>query len=1179
MFVCVRDAAIKLKIGKNIVHTKSLIIEGSNPSDVKKIATDAASSKVTATDDDSDVGFGNSNNTNCHREQARLPRPTRTSPPPPKPTKPLKLIKCHSSDHQLQHLLLNATNNQHHEHKEINHALQQQHQHHHHHRHHHRHHHSQHHREHQQHRQDKGEEQRQKRKKSGPILAQQQQTADESDSANLMPSIDYVVPPPLPPKRKSHSNIKLEQQQQEELLHKHQLLEAQLQQQLQQPCNQVLQPQVQIINNQQQQLQNVLPQHDVQHSKDRTNHSPNSLKPPPSRKPPSSPKPLQSPRSPKYSLPVLLETQKESSNGPVLQFNQFRHHKSAPTFDLYFKSPTSSACATPLSKSRRYSSYQSYDDLDASNAEKKVVSSLKYICACTGATLRRISKKTKDLHAKNSCYTKPTWRLWGEEHEKNAIFTVYLKKVRYHRPTPTANNDSDDEISHLEWETVRVRFVKAATLARLVEALATDDGELESTFINVFLSTYRTFSTPKEVLSLLIRRYDALHDKHLEEIEEHQQLDDVNYDPTASIHEQHKKTLVSALHVWLDGFPEDWNEDNLRQILTFASKRLSRSDLHVKVLQRLERILRQQMYGESSMPPWLATGFGGNAGNGNNINMNMSMSVGLLHQHYNQDFTEQFAGLCLAPAFRGPTHFLQAFRFPHVPVRHFAEQLTRMDSELFKRLIPHQCLGATWARRDKSGSETVVATINQFNAVLFRVISSILIEPRLKPQERALNIATWIDIAQELRLLKNFSSLKAIISGLQSNPIYRLTKVWAVLPKEKMEIFNELARIFSEDNNAWAQREVLMREGTAKFADTVGEHDRHLQKIIQKQSTQTSHGTIPYLGTFLTDLTMIHAAIPDTIGEQQLINFDKKRKEFEVLAQIKLLQGAANTYNLREDSNFDRWFASMLVLDEREAHTLSCQLESPPPASRKSRASTSFTNTTISSSNSIGGGLSGNGHRKTDSIASNSSSGAGSQFYCELNNSYSSHYSSRHNSLDRDAQAPNASLLSASSSVSNLSMDSSNSGGQQSNMRMTHSHSTNGVRDSTVSGRHNNSHHIGSPLINAQLVQSPGAKTNNAPDFYIIRVTYETENIELDGIVLYKSIMLGNNERTPQVIRNAMMKLGLEADPEQYTLAQVLPDKELVMPKNANVYYAVNTNYNLNFILRPKKKDGSSNGS
>lgn len=184
-----------------------------------------------------------------------------------------------------------------------------------------------------------------------------------------------------------------------------------------------------------------------------------------------------------------------------------------------------------------------------------------------------------------------------------------------------------------------------------------------------------------------------------------------------------------------------------------------------------------------------------------------------------------------------------------------------------------------------------------------------------------------------------------------------------------------------------------MREGTAKFADTTGENDRHLQKVLQKQvisqlhwpyvqfnlinrtpndtefcrfqNIYISHGTIPYLGTFLTDLTMIHAAIPDTIGPNNLINFDKKRKEFEVLAQIKLFQGAANTYHLPEDLLFDRWFASLLVLDEREAHALSCQLEPPPPSANDNKKTHL-------------------GHRKNDSITSNSSSGAGSQFYCEI---------------------------------------------------------------------------------------------------------------------------------------------------------------------------------------------------
>ena len=182
----------------------------------------------------------------------------------------------------------------------------------------------------------------------------------------------------------------------------------------------------------------------------------------------------------------------------------------------------------------------------------------------------------------------------------------------------------------------------------------------------------------------------------------------------------------------------------------------------------------------------------------------------------------------------------------------------------------------------------MVATIEQFNAVSYRVISTVLIDIDAKNTSRGRVISSWIDIAQELRVLKNFSSLKAIVSGLQSNPVYRLKKAWSTVSREKLEIFEELARIFSEENNAVAQRELLVREGTARFADTVGENDHHMQKVLQKHqenSRGVSYGTIPYLGTFLTDLTMIDTAVPDIVAEG-LINFDKRRKEFEVLAQV-----------------------------------------------------------------------------------------------------------------------------------------------------------------------------------------------------------------------------------------------------------------------------------------------------
>lgn len=93
-------------------------------------------------------------------------------------------------------------------------------------------------------------------------------------------------------------------------------------------------------------------------------------------------------------------------------------------------------------------------------------------------------------------------------------------------------------------------------------------------------------------------------------------------------------------------------------------------------------------------------------------------------------------------------------------------------------------------------------------------------------------------------------------------------------------------------------------------------------------------GTVPYLGTFLTDLTMIDTAIPD-YTEDGLINFDKRRKEFEILAQIKLLQSAASMYSIEPDQAFFEWFHNIRVYDENESYELSCEIEHPTPSTPK----------------------------------------------------------------------------------------------------------------------------------------------------------------------------------------------------------------------------------------------------
>lgn len=57
-----------------------------------------------------------------------------------------------------------------------------------------------------------------------------------------------------------------------------------------------------------------------------------------------------------------------------------------------------------------------------------------------------------------------------------------------------------------QYETCKIRTIKAGTLEKLVENLLTAFGDNDFTYISIFLSTYRGFASTKEVLELLLDR-------------------------------------------------------------------------------------------------------------------------------------------------------------------------------------------------------------------------------------------------------------------------------------------------------------------------------------------------------------------------------------------------------------------------------------------------------------------------------------------------------------------------------------------------------------------------------------------------------------------------------------------------------------------------------------------------
>ena len=83
-----------------------------------------------------------------------------------------------------------------------------------------------------------------------------------------------------------------------------------------------------------------------------------------------------------------------------------------------------------------------------------------------------------------------------------------------------------------------------------------------------------------------------------------------------------------------------------------------------------------------------------------------------------------------------------------------------MLQELFKQVVPHQCLGSVWSSKSRErDAATVVATIDQFNAVSYRVISTVLIDSEAKASQRARVIAAWVDVAQVGHILSSHLTL------------------------------------------------------------------------------------------------------------------------------------------------------------------------------------------------------------------------------------------------------------------------------------------------------------------------------------------------------------------------------------------------------------------------------------
>ncbi|XP_024618023.1 ral guanine nucleotide dissociation stimulator isoform X8 [Neophocaena asiaeorientalis asiaeorientalis] len=507
---------------------------------------------------------------------------------------------------------------------------------------------------------------------------------------------------------------------------------------------------------------------------------------------------------------------------------------------------------------------------------------------------------------------------------------------------------------------------------------------------------------------------------------------------------------------------------------------------------------------------------------------------------------------------------------PHLlafPPNLVAEQFTLMDAELFKKVVPYHCLGSIWSQRDKRGKEhlapTVRATVAQFNSVANCVITTCLGDRSVTARARARVLEHWIEVARECRVLKNFSSLYAILSALQSNSIHRLKKTWEEVSRDSLRIFQKLSEIFSDENNYSLSRELLIKEGTSKFATLEMNPKRAQRRPKEVLSQGVIQGTVPYLGTFLTDLVMLDTAMKDYLYGR-LINFEKRRKEFEVIAQIKLLQSACNNYSIAAEEHFGAWFRAMERLSEADSYSLSCELEPPSESAsntlkvKKSTAIVKRWSDRQAPSTELSTGSSYHSkscdqlrcgpYLSSGDIAdalSVHSAGSSSSDVEEITMSFVPESPDGQEKKFWECTSQSSPETSGISSASSSTSSSSASTTPVATTR-THKRSVSGVCGYSSS----------LPLYNQQV-----------GDCCIIRVSLDVDNGNM-----YKSILVTSQDKAPAVIRKAMDKHNLDEDePEDYELVQVISDdRKLKIPDNANVFYAMNSTANYDFVLKKR---------